>query len=68
PELVGEDAFLAKSTIEKENSDLDVVVVFQNCPTTREYNPNRVRLFVDCSNVIVRTPVTGSLEDHYIQF
>nr|GLL41140.1 proteinase inhibitor [Ipomoea trifida]GMD72030.1 ase inhibitor I13, potato inhibitor I [Ipomoea batatas] len=59
PELVGVDAFLAKSTIEKENSDLYVVVVYQRCPITLDYRPDRVRLFVDCSNVIISTPVTG---------
>nr|GLL41142.1 proteinase inhibitor SPLTI-a [Ipomoea trifida] len=59
PELVGVDAFLAKSTIEKENSDLYVVFLFQGCPESREYIFDRVRLIVDCTNVVIRTPSIG---------
>ncbi|KAL4363857.1 hypothetical protein GQ457_04G027470 [Hibiscus cannabinus] len=59
PELVGTKGESAKETIHKENSDLNVLVLKDGSATTRDFRPNRVRVFVDENGLVVRAPTIG---------
>ncbi|GMI66468.1 hypothetical protein like AT2G38870 [Hibiscus trionum] len=59
PELVGTKGESAKETIEKENSDLNVVVLQDGSATTKDLRPDRVRVFVDENGLVVRAPIIG---------
>nr|GLL41141.1 hypothetical protein CDL12_18713 [Ipomoea trifida]GMD65553.1 glu S.griseus protease inhibitor-like [Ipomoea batatas] len=59
PELVGEQALVAKATIEKENPSVTVRIAYPGCPIPFDYRCDRVWVSVDCSNVVQRTPVIG---------
>nr|GMD67747.1 ase inhibitor I13, potato inhibitor I [Ipomoea batatas] len=59
PELVGVDGFIAKATVESENSLVNAVVVFEKCPVTADFRCDRVRIVVDCSNMVIVTPTIG---------
>ncbi|XVF42745.1 hypothetical protein PTKIN_Ptkin01aG0388700 [Pterospermum kingtungense] len=56
PELVGEKKEVAVETIEKENPYVNVVVLPENAPMDRMYNPTRVRVWVDKNGVVLREP------------
>ncbi|WVZ95861.1 hypothetical protein U9M48_041572 [Paspalum notatum var. saurae] len=47
PELVGLSVEEAKEVILQEKPDADIVVLPAGSPTTRDFRPNRVRIFVD---------------------
>ncbi|XVF42741.1 hypothetical protein PTKIN_Ptkin01aG0388300 [Pterospermum kingtungense] len=56
PELVGEKKEVAVATIEKENPYVKVVVLPENAPMDRMYNPTRVRVWVDKNGVVLGEP------------
>ncbi len=47
PELVGLDGEEAVKIIQGENADLNVIMMDNNRPQTRDLRPNRVRVLVD---------------------
>ncbi|CAJ1959061.1 unnamed protein product [Sphenostylis stenocarpa] len=56
PELVGLSAEEAERKIKEEMSGVQIQVVPPDTFVTADYNPQRVRLYVDESNKITRTP------------
>ncbi|QCD95748.1 subtilisin inhibitor 1 [Vigna unguiculata] len=59
PELVGVTAEEAETKIKQEMSDAQIQVVPHDSFVTADYNPKRVRLYVDESNKVTRTPTIG---------
>ncbi len=60
PELVGIDVDKAIELIQTENPSLDVKKTQENSPVTRDFRPNRVRVFYNTStNLVVGVPKTG---------
>ncbi|KAI3924514.1 hypothetical protein MKW92_016651 [Papaver armeniacum] len=60
PELVGKLGDAAKETIEKENPGLrQVVIVLEGSATDKAYFTDRVRVWVDEANVVIRVPKVG---------
>lgn len=47
PHLVGKNAEEAKNEILQDDSSINVVVLPEGAPTTRDFRINRVRIFVD---------------------
>lgn len=58
-DLVGKDAEEAKKKILEDLPDADVHILPENSPCTRDFRPNRVRIFVDSGNKVVQAPHTG---------
>ena len=56
PEVVGLPVEEAKKVILKDMSDADIVVVPVGTPVTKDFRPNRVRIFVD---TVAGTPTIG---------
>lgn len=60
PELVGKDGQEAAKIIKEENPCLkEVIVLPDGSQVTQDYRTDRVRIFVDCNDKVVRTPVIG---------
>uniref|UniRef100_A0A0D9X8B1 Subtilisin inhibitor 1 n=1 Tax=Leersia perrieri TaxID=77586 RepID=A0A0D9X8B1_9ORYZ len=59
PELVGVLATLAATEITKERPDVAVEVLPPGAPLTPDVNEKRVRLFIDNSGIVAKTPVIG---------
>ncbi|KAK7334728.1 hypothetical protein VNO80_26489 [Phaseolus coccineus] len=59
PELVGVSAEEAETKIKEEMSDVQIQVVPPDSFVTADYKPKRVRLYVDESNKVIRTPTIG---------
>ncbi|KAI3962557.1 hypothetical protein MKW92_042652 [Papaver armeniacum] len=60
PELVGKPGDIAKDIIEKENPCLrQVLIILEGTPTDFAFFPDRVRVWVDESNVVTRVPIVG---------
>ena len=57
--LVGVEGELAKTHIESSHQHLKVHVLHKDAMVTMDYNPMRVRIFVDDNNKVVRSPRTG---------
>ena len=58
--LVGKKGSEAQEYIKKERPDLqNVVIVSSNMPVTMDFSKDRVRVFVDDSGNVVRTPIVG---------
>ncbi|CAF4879823.1 unnamed protein product, partial [Rotaria socialis] len=56
-QFVGKKADDAESHIKSEGFNTEVMP--EGAPCTRDFRPNRVRIFVDTNNVVVATPHTG---------
>ncbi|TYG93894.1 hypothetical protein ES288_A11G147100v1 [Gossypium darwinii] len=59
PELVGKDGEGAKTTIERENSNVDAIVLLDGTPVTRDFRCDRVWVWVDSNGHVVRPPTIG---------
>lgn len=60
PELVGVKGEVAAETIKRENPLItNVEIVTEGSPVTSDYASNRVRVVVDKSCIVVKTPVIG---------
>ncbi|CAK9149506.1 unnamed protein product [Ilex paraguariensis] len=59
PELVGKPAQTAATQIEKEQPWLNVIILDQKCPTTRDLRLDKVRIFIDCTGTVVKVPRAG---------
>ncbi|TVU18338.1 hypothetical protein EJB05_34428, partial [Eragrostis curvula] len=56
PEVVGLSIEEAKKVILKDKPDADIVVLPIGAPVTKDFRPNRVRIFVD---TVAETPHVG---------
>ena len=52
PEAVGKTGEEAKAIILAKDSSLQVVVLQENSPCTKDYRTNRVRVFVDANGIV----------------
>jgi len=63
PELVGVNATLAATAIAHDRPDVAVEVLPPGSPKIRpvdpNYNPTRVRVFIDNNNLVAKVPVIG---------
>ncbi|OMO78438.1 Proteinase inhibitor I13, potato inhibitor I [Corchorus capsularis] len=59
PDLKGENVEIAKATILRERPDLNVDVIPEGTPWTREFRINGVRLSVNEKGQVVNVPVIG---------
>jgi hypothetical protein len=59
PELVGKTGEESKAAILKERAELNVVIIKDGSPVTRDYREDRVRVVVDEQNEVVVAPRTG---------
>ncbi|KAK9747666.1 hypothetical protein RND81_02G007100 [Saponaria officinalis] len=59
PELVGEKGTVAVTTIEKENTNVEAVIVPDGSFVTADFRCDRVRVWVDCHGVVIRPPTIG---------
>ncbi|CAK9153988.1 unnamed protein product [Ilex paraguariensis] len=57
PELVGTRAQDAAAIIERENSLVTTIIMYETCPITLDFRCDRVRISVDCSGTVIRVPV-----------
>ena len=57
--LVGKKGTEAQEYILKEHPQKKVVIVKHNNPVTMDFSTERVRVFVDDSGNVVRTPTVG---------
>lgn len=57
--LVGLTGGEAKARILQKEPNMNVQILSKNSPTTRDYRTNRVRIFVDQANRVVREPFRG---------
>ncbi|WP_368735743.1 serine protease inhibitor [Erythrobacter sp. SN021] len=59
PELVGKTGGEAETQVLKDRPDVHVEIIPENSPTTLDLRYDRVRIFVDKDNKVVRAPRTG---------
>ncbi|KAH1063251.1 hypothetical protein J1N35_028238 [Gossypium stocksii] len=59
PELVGKDGEVAKTTIERENPNVNAIVLLDGTPVTSDFRCDRVRVVVDSNGHVVRPPTIG---------
>lgn len=58
-DLVGKTGEEAKQHILTDMPNANVVVMPENSPCTRDFRPDRVRVFVNGENKVVKAPHTG---------
>lgn len=56
PELVGKSGEEAKKFLEGLNQGYQVSILPEGSPCTRDFRPDRVRVFVDGNGVVVHPP------------
>ncbi|KAF8394317.1 hypothetical protein HHK36_020524 [Tetracentron sinense] len=59
PELVGENGETAAAKIEKENHNVDAIVLLEGTPVTKDFRCNRVWVWVDEKGNVTRAPRIG---------
>ena len=59
PELVSVQATLAATAIAHDRPDVAVEVLPPGAPIIPDYNPKRVRVFIDNNSIVTKTPVIG---------
>nr|CAZ96136.1 putative proteinase inhibitor I13, potato inhibitor I [Saccharum hybrid cultivar R570] len=59
PELVGVLATPAATTIAHERPDVSVEVLPPGSPVITDFNPTRVRVFIDNNSIANQVPVIG---------
>ncbi|RCV05711.1 hypothetical protein SETIT_1G105500v2 [Setaria italica] len=59
PELVGVLATLAATAIAHDRPDVSVEVLPPGSPIIPDFNPSRVRVFIDNNAIVTKTPVIG---------
>ncbi len=57
--LVGKTGEEAKAAILSSRPDADVHILPEGSPCTRDFRPNRFRVFVDANNKVVSAPHAG---------
>jgi len=56
---VGKTGEEAKNIILKDDPSIDVHVIPQGSPVTRDYRINRVRVYVDTNGIVAQAPRRG---------
>ncbi|KDP42134.1 hypothetical protein JCGZ_03191 [Jatropha curcas] len=59
PELLGANGQAAAALIEKENGNVNAIVLNERSPVTPDFRCDRVRVFVNDCGVVVRVPIVG---------
>lgn len=59
PEVVGRSGKSAAATIEKENGNVDAIVLLDGTPVTRDFRCDRVWVWVDNSGTVIKVPRIG---------
>ena len=59
PELVGVLAMLAATAIAHNRPDMSVEVLPPGSPVIPDFNPTRVRVFIDNNSIVNQVPVIG---------
>ncbi|KDP42132.1 hypothetical protein JCGZ_03189 [Jatropha curcas] len=59
PELLGANGKAAAALIEKENSNVNAIVLNEMSPVTPDFRCGRVRVVVNDCGVVVRVPIVG---------
>jgi hypothetical protein len=59
PELMGVQATLAATAIAHDRPDVAVEVLPPGAPIIPDYNPERVRVFIDDNSLVAKIPVIG---------
>ena len=59
PELVGVNATLAATAIAHDRPDVAVEVLPPGAPVIPDFNPARVRVFIDNNGIVNQVPVIG---------
>jgi hypothetical protein len=59
PELVGVNATLAATAIAHDRPDVAVEVLPPGSPVIPDYNPKRVRVYIDNNGLVAKVPVIG---------
>ncbi|KAL7104078.1 hypothetical protein ACP275_08G221900 [Erythranthe tilingii] len=59
PELLGAKGDAAATVIERENRNVNAIVVREGSFVTQDLRCDRVRVWVNVSNVVVRVPRIG---------
>ncbi|WOG89048.1 hypothetical protein DCAR_0208284 [Daucus carota subsp. sativus] len=57
PELVGEDGLAAAEIVEKENPNVNAIVLLVGTPVTRDFRCDRVWVWVNEDGIVVCTPI-----------
>ncbi|XP_073282723.1 proteinase inhibitor-like, partial [Primulina huaijiensis] len=59
PELVGKNGNEAAATVERQNQHVRAIVLKDGTPVTRDFRCDRVWVWVNDHNVVVRVPRVG---------
>lgn len=59
PELLGVLATTAATTIARERPDVSVEVLPPGSPVIPDFNPTRVRVYIDNNGIVNQVPVVG---------
>ena len=59
PELVGMDGEEAKAKLQELEPEKNIILVPAGSGVTRDYRPNRIRIFLDKDGKVTRTPIIG---------
>ncbi|CAL1383193.1 unnamed protein product [Linum trigynum] len=59
PELVGRNGDFAATVIERENRNVDAIVLREGTPVTRDFRCNRVWVWVNDHRVVITAPRVG---------
>ncbi|KAL8115122.1 hypothetical protein AgCh_021808 [Apium graveolens] len=57
PELVGKKGDEAAATVEKENPNVNAIVLLEGTRTTKDFRCDRVWVWVNEDGYVVRTPI-----------
>ncbi|OVA05295.1 Proteinase inhibitor I13 [Macleaya cordata] len=58
-ELVGVDGEIAAATIERQNRNVDAIVLLEGTPVTKDFRCTRVWVWVDDRGKVTKTPRIG---------
>ncbi|KAI3668071.1 hypothetical protein L6452_43146 [Arctium lappa] len=58
-ELVGKNGEDAAVKIEQENPHVHAIMILDGTPVTGDFRCDRVRVVVDCHEIVLRTPTIG---------
>lgn len=59
PELVGANGQEAEKQIEKENKNVDAIIVHEGDSVTTDYRCDRVWVWINDYNIVTRVPIIG---------
>ncbi|KAJ0052299.1 hypothetical protein Pint_01776 [Pistacia integerrima] len=59
PELLGANEEATAAQIEKENNNVDAIVILEGSPTTKDFRCDRVWVWVDNDGKFTQVPTIG---------